>query len=375
MGYSDPRWLLHPQEVSGFSITESDLPYLSRKDDYLVLERLLQLNEEALYQMTVHRFASVLHLTEHGPEENPSCIDRPLLDRPPRVSRSPYMHLCPLCLSEPDGYDRVYWRIPSIMSCPEHHVILLMHCPQCHRPIRALRRDAHRCPSCHTGDYRRLAVSFLSDKHPLFLEELLLVKALGIPSTAAPDVPEELTLLPLLLLKPADYWYLFTQTATLLRQFGHELLLEFGAILHLFPYQEILAEYSNCQTQAVAIAFFHAVFADWPQQFFTFIDYLFGLSLSSEYYLRVARAYGAVLGQETTSRRFPWLWLAYQDYLDYFGRTRRGVVEQEIEQRQQQELREACRLMGTFYDEQLKSTLDKMRTRASPRSTATSESV
>ena len=194
MGYSDPRWLLHPQEVSGFSITESDLPYLSRKDDYLVLERLLQLNEEALYQMTLHRFASVLQLPHHGPGENPSCIDRPLLDRRPRVSRSPYVRICPLCLSEPDGYDRVFWRIPSIMSCPEHYVILHLHCPQCHQPIRALRRDAYRCSSCHTGDYRCLAVSFLSDKHPLFQEELLLVKALGIPSTAPPDVPVELSL-------------------------------------------------------------------------------------------------------------------------------------------------------------------------------------
>jgi len=37
MGYSDPRWLLHPQEVPGYSINESDLPYLSLSDDYQVL--------------------------------------------------------------------------------------------------------------------------------------------------------------------------------------------------------------------------------------------------------------------------------------------------------------------------------------------------
>jgi hypothetical protein len=100
MGYSDPRWLLHPQEVPGYSINESDLPYLSLNDDYQVLERLLQLNEEALYQMTLHRFASVLQLSHHGPGENPSCIDRPLLDRRPRVSRSPSVRICPLRIGE-----------------------------------------------------------------------------------------------------------------------------------------------------------------------------------------------------------------------------------------------------------------------------------
>src|SRR5947207_3250189 len=60
MGYPDPRWLLHPQEVQWWGITESYLAYLSRKDDYLILGSLLKLNEEALYQMTIHRFASVL---------------------------------------------------------------------------------------------------------------------------------------------------------------------------------------------------------------------------------------------------------------------------------------------------------------------------
>lgn len=186
------------------------------------------------------------------------------------------------------------------------------------------------------------------------------MKALGISSIAPPDVPVELSPSPVLPLKPVDYWYLFTQTSSFLRHFDHELLLEFGAILHLFPYQEILAEYSDCQTQAVAIAF---------------LDYLFQLSLSSEYYLRVARAYGAFMEQETTSRRFPWLLLAYQDYLDYFERTRRGVLERELEQQRQQKLREACRFMGAFYDEQLKGTLDKMRTTVSSSSTATSEPV
>src|SRR5204863_3915493 len=108
-------------------------------------------------------------------------------------------------LSEPVGHDRVYWRIPYILSCPEHHVMLHMHCPQCHRPIRALRREYYRCSFCHTGDYRSLEVSFLSDKHLLFMEELLLVKALGIPSTATADLPVELALSPLMLLEPADY--------------------------------------------------------------------------------------------------------------------------------------------------------------------------
>ena len=53
MGYPDPRWLLRPQEMPWYSIKETDVAYLSRKEDYLVLERLLLLDEEALYQMTL----------------------------------------------------------------------------------------------------------------------------------------------------------------------------------------------------------------------------------------------------------------------------------------------------------------------------------
>lgn len=373
MGYPDPRWLLHLQELPWYHINESELPYVSLKRDYLVLGRLLHLDEEALYRLTLHQFASVLQLPRQRLQGESSSLDRPLLDGRPRIGRSPYIKVCPLCLSESGGYDRIYWRISSLLSCPRHHVILQGHCPQCHQPIRALRRDLYRCSYCRAGDYRCMTIPSLSDKHLLYVEELLLVKALGIASAIPPDLPVELARSPLQLLKPGDYWYLFKQTTSFLRHFDHELLLEFGAILRLFPYKEILAEYSDCRAQAVAIAFFHAVFTDWPQQFFTFLDYLFRLSLSSEYYLRVARAYRTLMEQETTSRRFPWLWLAYQDYLDYFERTRRGVLEREIEEQWQQKLQEACRLMGAFYDEQLKGTLDKLRIRASHSPTAASE--
>jgi len=80
MGYPDPRWLLHPQEMPWYSINETNIAYLSRKDDYLILERLLLLDEEALYQMTLHRFASILQPPEQRLEEKPSCVDRPLLE-------------------------------------------------------------------------------------------------------------------------------------------------------------------------------------------------------------------------------------------------------------------------------------------------------
>lgn len=59
MGYPDYRWLLRP-EGRGWDIKDTDLPLLSAKHDYQILEHLLLLSEEQVYSHTLHRFAAPL---------------------------------------------------------------------------------------------------------------------------------------------------------------------------------------------------------------------------------------------------------------------------------------------------------------------------
>lgn len=157
--------------------------------------------------------------------------------------KSHYTYICPLCLEEAEGgYYRLYWRMPYLLSCLKHHVVLQRHCPQCRRPIRALRRDLFHCTSCLTGDYRHLQGSFLSTNDLLFMEEHLIANALGIPFTTSVQLPEELTTSPLLQLEPRDYLSLFIQTRSFSRNLSQrEVMCYFGTMFRLFPYQEIIS--------------------------------------------------------------------------------------------------------------------------------------
>lgn len=123
MGYPDVRWLLRPTEGNWF-FEETDVPLLSAKRDYRVLERLLLLSQEELHNHTLHRFASLLENGEsfqQPPGEDSASTHLPQLS--PR-SRETYflpvrsLRVCPLCLQEPECYDRLYWRMRLIFHCP-----------------------------------------------------------------------------------------------------------------------------------------------------------------------------------------------------------------------------------------------------------------
>ena len=63
MGYRNPGWLLHPEEVDS-AVRPFNLCLLRRKADYQFFERLLCLSEESLYGLTLHRFALCLPVPE-----------------------------------------------------------------------------------------------------------------------------------------------------------------------------------------------------------------------------------------------------------------------------------------------------------------------
>ena len=119
MGYPDLRWLLRP-EGNKWSIEDTEIPLLSAKKDYDVLEHLLILSEEKLYSHTLHRFASLLEGVYGGQQPAEPVNPFTNLMRLSTVSQSTYflpilsIRVCPICLQEQKCYDRLYWRLQLI---------------------------------------------------------------------------------------------------------------------------------------------------------------------------------------------------------------------------------------------------------------------
>ena len=125
MGYGRPQWLLRPEAVQ-HRIDQDTLPVLHRPIDSLLLGRLLYLEEKQLYLLTLHRFASrftqprqtVLAIPDE-PDERRSRRHL-FLDERDRsfFLASRYTQVCPRCLDEDEGYDRLYWRCDQLLLCP-----------------------------------------------------------------------------------------------------------------------------------------------------------------------------------------------------------------------------------------------------------------
>ena len=183
MGYPDYRWLLRP-EGKHWDIKDTDLPLLSAKHDYQILEHLLLLSEEQVYSHTLHRFAAPL-AQAHGQPLSAGAQHNPpsLIWLSSKLQESYFLpihtiRICPICLQDQEGYDRLYWRLHLIPYCPCHRVRLLEKCPSCEAPIVSNRRIASSCPRCQQA-YSLVDPPSLSSTNPLSIGERLLLKALG----------------------------------------------------------------------------------------------------------------------------------------------------------------------------------------------------
>src|ERR1051326_2251536 len=63
MGYRNPAWVLRPEELH-YTVQPFNLSHLYNKRDYIFFEDLLRLDEETLYQLTFHRFASYIQFLD-----------------------------------------------------------------------------------------------------------------------------------------------------------------------------------------------------------------------------------------------------------------------------------------------------------------------
>lgn len=107
-------------------------------------------------RISYRKFIRVLWVQKKTHEE-PFSEYHPLHVLDSLFPKSHYTYICPLCLEEAEGgYYRLYWRMPYLLSCLKHHVVLQRHCPSV--------STAHSCAtkgplSLHIVSDRRLSTS------------------------------------------------------------------------------------------------------------------------------------------------------------------------------------------------------------------------
>src|SRR5258708_1706334 len=114
-------------------------------DASLWLGRRLHLDETALYQLTLHRFAAALQAPEiRRSTPSASALKGQFLLTQVTASRycSPTgtTQLCPACLDEEESYEPLYWKLRYVIVCPRHRLFLIDRCPVCHQLIPLFRR-------------------------------------------------------------------------------------------------------------------------------------------------------------------------------------------------------------------------------------------
>ena len=71
MGYKNPAWILRPEDIP-YVVQPFTLCQLRDKADYRFFEQLLRLDQECLYQLTLHRFASGIQAPERSTDRGES---------------------------------------------------------------------------------------------------------------------------------------------------------------------------------------------------------------------------------------------------------------------------------------------------------------
>jgi hypothetical protein len=287
MGYENVRWLLHPERPAGADIETQNLALLSRRDDYQLLESLLALDEEELYDHTLHRFT--LQITFDRPavedrmeELGTDCIARPLLARghSPKFFRSAKQTaVCAPCLREGTPHGRLAWRMHMLPVCIRHTTWLLERCPGCRRQIPVLRRKVVQCPYCD-ADYRD-APHRPGPEDPYFwageqviLQRLALNTHLNNAALRAP-LPDDLIGSPVLdLPAPCYFDVLYLLGGRILTLPSDVNCLRLGQPGQRPPRGNTRIFTSTQAEWAMLVASAHYIFSAWPRRFHEFLAVL-----------------------------------------------------------------------------------------------------
>jgi hypothetical protein len=310
MSYETIARLLQP-ETSSYQIKAGELPTLSRQADYDFLSHLLLLPEETLYQMTLHRFSPIInsrssaqaerdHQDQRGYRWYLKTIDRQMLT-PDHLRHfclsSSTIRVCPACLASPCAYDRLFWRIKHLCTCPQHALLLQKQCPTCSAKLPSLRMSAKQCPSClqsiHFHEYATNA-----QKHPefscLLQGDFLTLQVLGYEENKiAPGIlppPDD----PRAPLPASQYFPLMHIICMSIAALDDDALFTFLSP----PFYEFLTLLENTahvtpkKNPQVQVAIAHWLFAGGQTRFFAFLDTFY-------YLLRNKHPYALF-------RSFPW---------------------------------------------------------------------
>jgi TniQ len=281
MNYENARWVLHPQNVSR-GIAPAALPRLHLRADYLLLARLLHLEEEQIYQLTLHRFASRF-------EQTPTLLS---LQMATSLERAGLRHdaceqffgsdtsitVCPCCLDEGKRYDRLYWRCRFVLYCPRHRIFLVRVCPKCRNPIPAFRPSPTVCPSCKTGDYRTALLPLAPEDSWLEPSHATLLRQLGIDQFEFGDSFVSKGEPVLNGLPPWDYFQVVEACATFLKPaftFSGELS---DFLRNIFPFgmsTTRLSEHLQIASDILQPSLFaHYLMGRWPYHLLIFLERL-----------------------------------------------------------------------------------------------------
>ena len=312
MGYPDPRWILHPQG-SSYRINASDLPLLSKQTDFLFLQQQLLLDEATLYSLTVHIFAPLLD-DYASPQPDGHFLLRPYLFADWFLD-NPRTRVCPQCLEESPVYDRQYWRMKYIFFCPLHRTRLRDTCPHCSRTISALRIEPFCCPFCQQGDYRVPVSGPIAQDHPLQMSTILFLRALGITFSEEGFSLQQIC--PLLPQKASNTYVSFLRhiMKTLMKAFSLEELLALLIAMSEITRDDVLMHQEIFATSDATVFFlFHAVFLQWPTQFFRLLDLFYMLAIPP--FLGTNKTAVVDLCQQLFSNT--WLQPAFQNHQQFY---------------------------------------------------------
>jgi hypothetical protein len=280
MGYERPEWILRP-EVYSHHIAPNTLHLLRKRVDYLMLKRLLLLEEEQLFSLTLHRFTRRFEdLPSPLLQTNPDFLtssERMLLPRYVQFFGSgSETQVCPLCLGNPDGYDRLYWRCSYVLLCARHRIYLVDHCPACRTPIPGLRAHPIRCPSCRVGDYRAGIVPLLDEDDWLEASQSLLLDQLGVEIAEIGGRVQTETPSPLQQISSGDYFWILSQFTQLFETPAFGYILPF--LSRTLPFKTVLARIPSAVPRRsymlIQCVLLHYLLAAWPAHVLVLLEQL-----------------------------------------------------------------------------------------------------
>ncbi len=280
MHYEHPDWLLISTDTPHRKVYSREIPLLHRLTDYQVLEHMLGLDEAEIYHMTLHRFATRLQSPQKSGQVASSSAGAQSVGRP-LLSRSAVRRLgislrttkiCPSCLEEEPGYDRLFWRLRPVILCPRHSLVLIDRCPNCLAPIPALWPSPDRCPYCQRGEYRQARHLLIPSSSWLYEGQTLLLHLLTTEIvegwTGSPRFVES----PLLRIEPWHYFALLERFENLLQPRLTQSIVVQALKELAWDDDQSISESPGIREVAIQMALFHYLLAYWPENLLAMID-------------------------------------------------------------------------------------------------------